>query len=420
MTKNDILWEKAKRIFPGGVNSPVRAFKAVGGTPIVFESGKGSKLTSVDGKEYIDYVGAWGPQILGHAHPAITEAIKKAASNSASFGASCNLEIELGEKILSSIPSIEIIRFVNSGTEAAMSALRLARGFTGRNKIIKFAGCYHGHADFLLVKAGSGAMTFGTPDSKGVPESYASETLIARYNDINDVDRIIKMHEKEIAGIILEPVVGNMGVVLPEKDFIEGLRSRCDKIGALLIFDEVMTGFRVSRSCAQGLFGIKPDLTCLGKIIGGGLPIGAYGGRREIMEQLSPLGPVYQAGTNSGNPVVMAAGSAALENLTPTVYEKLEHLSNMLEKGFKKFSKRKILIQRCGSMMTLFFVNDAEARIRSADDLDIVDRKIYGEYFQHMLKNGIYLPPSQFEAFFVSAAHSEEDISRTIEAFSKF
>ncbi len=420
MTSNRELWIRAQSLFAGGVNSPVRAFRAVGGDPVYFASGRGSRLTSVEGRSYVDYVGAWGPQILGHARPEVVEAVREAAAETTSIGACGPREIALAEEIRSALPSMELIRFVNSGTEATMSALRLARGFTGRNKVVKFSGCYHGHADGLLVKAGSGAMTFGVPDSAGVPGSYAGETLVARYNDISDVEMLFDRHGGDVAAVILEPVVGNMGVVLPEPGFLEALRALCDETGALLVFDEVMTGFRVARGGAQARFGIRPDLTCLGKIIGGGLPVGAYGGRAEIMEMLAPLGPVYQAGTNSGNPVVMAAGLATLRLLTESVYDRLEELSNRLAQGLERCAEGRAIVQRVGSMLTLFFVRTPGVRVRNADDLSHVEKEPYARLFHHYLDGGIYAPPSAFEAFFVSHAHTDEEIDLTVDAFDRF
>lgn len=403
--KNDEAWKRAQKVMPGGVSSPVRAFKAVGGEPLFIARGYGSRLLDIDGREYIDYVGAWGPQILGHAHPEVVEAIRAAVGGSTAFGAPCERETILAEMIIAAIPSMEMVRFVNSGTEATMSALRLARGVTGRTKIIKFAGCYHGHSDGLLVKAGSGATTLGIPDSKGVPPSFAAETVIASFNDT-------AIDERDIAAVIVEPVAGNMGVVPPEKGFLESLRAFCDRSGALLIFDEVMTGFRVAHGSAQARFGVTPDITCLGKIIGGGLPVGAYGARREIMEWVAPAGPVYQAGTNSGNPIAMAAGIATLNNLTPDFYKRLESRAS----AFDQLNLEGARLQRVGSMMTLFF---SEKPVRTYDDLEHVDASRYKKLHAHGLASGLYFPPSAFEAFFVSGAHTEEDIEQTIATLKK-
>ncbi len=422
MNRNEAAWEAARRVFPGGVNSPVRAFKSVGGTPRFMHRGSGSRMWDVDGTEYIDYVGAWGPQILGHAHPAVTEAIQKACQDGTAFGTPGERETELAHLVMGALPSIEVIRFVNSGTEATMSALRLARGFTRRSKILKFAGCYHGHGDGLLVKAGSGAMTFGVPDSAGVPTSVAGETLVARYNDLADVDRVFDQHAGDLAAVILEPVVGNMGLVPPAPGFLEGLRERCTRAGALLVFDEVMTGFRVARGSAQGRFGIRPDLTCLGKIVGGGLPVGAYGGRREIMDLLAPSGPVYQAGTNSGNPVVMAAGIATLSLLTDELYAGLEARAAQLVNGLRAAAGQRAIVQNVGSMMTLFWRKEGSAAtaIRNYDDTVEVDAEKFGRLFHHYLDRGVYMPPSTFEAFFLSAAHTASDVDRTLEVFRSF
>jgi glutamate-1-semialdehyde 2,1-aminomutase len=431
MNRNEAAWSAARKLLPGGVNSPVRAFGSVGGTPVFFASGSGAYLEDLDGRRYLDFVGAWGPQILGHAHPEVVEAIRDAAGRGTAFGAPTQAETRLAEAVIEAVPSVEIVRMVNSGTEATMSAIRLARGFTGRAKILKFAGCYHGHADGLLVKAGSGALTFGVPDSAGVPPGYASETLVARYNDVEDVDRILDAHANDLAAIILEPVVGNMGVVPPNEGFLEVLRERCNTSGSLLIFDEVMTGFRVALGGAQWRFGITPDLTCLGKIIGGGLPVGAYGGRAEIMAKLSPAGPVYQAGTNSGNPIAMAAGLATLRNLTPALYHDLEARSRRLGEGLQAAVGARGVVQHVGSMMTLFWLSDRAIEgarqtgeriesIQCADDLAVVDKERYARFFRLALENGIYLPPSQFEAFFLSAAHTDEEIDRFIAVAREF
>ncbi|MFN3477472.1 MAG: glutamate-1-semialdehyde 2,1-aminomutase, partial [Candidatus Methylomirabilales bacterium] len=410
-------FEEAKRYLVGGVNSPVRAFQGVRLEPFFVERALGSRIYDVDGNEYIDYVGSYGPLILGHAPPQVVKAVQAAAERGTSYGAPTASETELAKLIVDALPSIELIRFVNSGTEATMSAIRLARGYTGRGRIVKFEGCYHGHADSLLVKAGSGAMTFGIPDSLGVPPDLAKQTITLPYNHIDAVAQAFQAWGAEIACVIVEPVAGNMGVVLPRPGFLEGLREITSRYGALLIFDEVITGFRVSYSGAQGLYGVRPDLTCLGKIIGGGLPIGAYGGRREIMERVAPLGAVYQAGTLSGNPLAMRAGIETLKLLkSPGFYGVLEEKAKALEEGFKegaKEAKVPIQINRLGSMLTVFFtetevVDDATAKTS--------DTKAYARFFARMLKRGIFLPPSQFEACFLSAAHSDEDLQKTLSA----
>lgn len=408
------LFEEAKRYLVGGVNSPVRAFKAVGGEPFVVERARGSRVIDVDGNEYIDYVLSFGPLILGHAPPQVVKAVQEAAERGTSYGAPTASETELAKLIVDALPSMELIRFVSSGTEATMSAIRLARGYTGRGRIVKFEGCYHGHADSLLVKAGSGAMTFGIPDSLGVPPDLAQQTITLPYNNIDAVAEVFTAVGTEIACVIVEPVAGNMGVVVPRPGFLEGLREITSRYGALLIFDEVITGFRLSYGGAQTLYGIRPDLTCLGKIIGGGLPVGAYGGRREIMEKVAPLGPVYQAGTLSGNPLAMRAGIETLKLLqSPGFYGVLEEKAKALEEGFKEGAKKAkvpMKINRSGSMFTLFFtetevVDDATAKTS--------DTKAYARFFAGMLQRGIFLPPSQFEACFLSAAHSDEDLQKT-------
>jgi len=410
---------KAKQLIPGGVNSPVRAFKSVGGTPRFIARAHGSRIVDVDGHSYIDYVGSWGPMILGHTHPDVLHAIKETANHGVSFGAPCELEIELAEMVIEMVPSIEVVRFVNSGTEATMSALRLARGFTGRDKILKFEGGYHGHADGLLVKAGSGAATFGVPDSGGVPDDYAKLTLTAPFNDLAAVQRIFAENKGEIACIIVEPIPGNTGVLdLFSTGFLQALRDLCTAEGTLLIFDEVMCGFRVAAGGAQQLFGITPDLTCLGKIIGGGLPVGAYGGRAEIMRKIAPDGPVYQAGTLSGNPLAMSAGIATLKNLrNPRLYERLEQRSAALFDGLLAGCKEAGVPaagNRFGSMFTIFFTE--LATVNSYADVCTCDTKFFGQFFNGMLDEGIYLAPSQFEAAFVSAAHTDEDIEATVAA----
>ena len=412
------LFERALRVIPGGVNSPVRAFKSVGGTPLFIRRAEGAYVEDEDGRRYVDYVGSWGPMLLGHADPDVVEAVRKAAADSTSFGAPTRIEVEMAELICEIVPSIESVRMVNSGTEATMSAARLARGFTGRDKIIKFEGNYHGHADFFLIAAGSGATTLGQPNSPGVTAGTARDTLLARYNDVDDVRRLAREHAGEVAAVIVEPVAGNMGCIPPEPGFLEGLRALCDEEGIVLIFDEVMTGFRVARGGAQERFGIRPDLTTLGKIIGGGMPVGAYGGRREIMEQLSPQGPVYQAGTLSGNPVAMAAGYAVLRRLVERteLYEALEWTSRRLEVGTRKNLEDLGLnyyTTRVGSMGSLFFSNDPVVNYEQAKACDTV---LFGRYFHEMLRRGIYLAPSQFEAFFVSTAHGEAEIDITLEA----
>ncbi len=411
------IFERARQHMPGGVSSPVRAFKAVGGDPIVTASGSGSKVRDADGNEYIDYVGAYGPLILGHAHTVVTSAIARAAERGTAYGATTELEIELARLIVEAMSSIEMVRFVSSGTEATMSALRLARAYTGCDKILKFEGCYHGHADGLLVQAGSGVATLGLSDSPGVPASYTRETLVAPYNDLAAVETLFDSHGDDIACVIVEPVAANMGVVLPIPGFLVGLREITRQAGALLIFDEVITGFRLAYGGAQSMYGITPDLTCLGKIIGGGLPVGAYGGRREIMERLAPVGPVYQAGTLSGNPLAMAAGIAVLTELgKDATYAKLEDLSVSLESGLKKAiaqAELPVHIQRIGSIMTLFFSDSPVFNYASARRSDT---ELYARYFRAMLKRGVYLAPSQFEAMFVSLAHTEADVQATIVA----
>ncbi|MBI5476758.1 MAG: glutamate-1-semialdehyde 2,1-aminomutase [Ignavibacteriales bacterium] len=417
-TKSNKLFLKAKKFIPGGVNSPVRAFKSVGTTPRFIEHAKGAYLWDVDGNKYIDYIGSWGPMILGHSHPSILKAINKKAKHGTSFGAPTELEVKIAELITKMVPSIEMLRMVNSGTEATMSAIRLARAYTGKDKIIKFDGCYHGHADSFLIKAGSGAATFGTPDSPGVTKSTAADTLNATFNNIDSVNKIINDHKFEIAAIIVEPVVGNMGCIPPKPGFLEALRAICTKQKIILIFDEVMTGFRVSAEGAQELYGIKPDLTTLGKIIGGGLPVGAYGGRREIMKLVAPNGPMYQAGTLSGNPLAMAAGFEMLSilNKNKSIYKHLEQSSKQIEEGFKDNFKKlnlNFVINRVGSMFTLFFTNN---EVTDADSARMSDTNLFGIYFRAMLENGIYLPPSQYEAAFVSTEHTEILIDKTIRA----
>lgn len=414
------LFEEAKKHIPGGVNSPVRAFRSVGGDPLFIKKAKGSKIFDADGKSYIDYVLSWGPMILGHAHPKVSSALKKAVASGTSFGAPTELEIILAKMVKKAVPSIELVRMVSSGTEATMSAIRAARGFTGRDKILKFDGCYHGHGDSLLVKAGSGVATFGLPDSPGVPADLAKHTLTVSYNDIDSVKDLCSREGESIACIIVEPVAGNMGCVPPEPGFLEGLRQVCDQYGIVLIFDEVMTGFRVSFGGAQQLYNIKPDLTTLGKVIGGGLPVGAYGGKREIMEKISPLGPIYQAGTLSGNPLAMTAGIETLKLLSKAgVYKSLELKSAELEKGLKAvFAEAGVpaTFNRVGSMFTAFFT---EAKVKDFASAKTSDTERFGKFFRAMLANGINLAPSQFEAAFLSLAHTTADINRTVDAARK-
>jgi len=404
-------------MIPGGVNSPVRAFKAIGIPPIFIDRAKGSKIWDVDRNEYIDYVGSWGPMILGHAHPKVVAALKRTAPKGMSFGASTPLEIELAIKVKKAFPSMELMRMVSSGTEAVMSAIRVARGYTGRNKILKFEGCYHGHGDSLLVKAGSGATTFGIPDSLGVPEDLAKHTLTAPYNDLESVKALVNQYPEQIACIIVEPIAGNMGVVLPEKGFLEGLRKICDERGILLLFDEVITGFRVAYGGAQELYGIKADMTCLGKIIGGGLPVGAYGGKEKIMERVAPLGGVYQAGTLSGNPLAMAAGIATLEILKPKkIYQDLEKKTYYLADRISEIAEERgipISINRTRGMFTLFFT---EGPVRDYSTAKMSDTKRFAKFFVEIMNEGIYLPPSQFEAWFLSLTHTQKDLDKTIEA----
>ena len=411
------LFEEAQRYLPGGVNSPVRAFRAVGGRPFFVEKGDGSRVYDVDGNVYIDYVCSWGPLILGHAHPQVVEALQKTVERGTSYGAPTELEVTLARMVTEALPSVEMVRFVSSGTEAVMSALRVARAYTQRDKVVKFAGCYHGHVDSLLVKAGSGALTLGVPNSAGVPEAVARDTITVSYNNLDQVREVMGSLGKEVACIIVEPVAGNMGVVAPSPGFLEGLRELTQKYGALLIFDEVITGFRLSYGGAQGLYGIRPDLTCLGKVIGGGLPVGAYGGRREIMEHVAPLGPAYQAGTLSGNPLAMTAGIQTLTLLrSGRIYEELEEQGRSLAEGTEEAYRAANLLcclNRVGSMWTLFFTHGP-----LKDDRDIERANVggYARYFRAMLDRGISLPPSQFEAAFLSAAHSTQDVAETIEA----
>jgi glutamate-1-semialdehyde 2,1-aminomutase len=412
------LYKEASRYIPGGVNSPVRAFKSVGGNPLFIKKAKGSKIYDVDGQEFIDYVGSWGPHIFGHNPDFIKNALLDTLENGTSFGAPTELELKMAKLIVELVPSVEMVRMVNSGTEATMSAVRAARGYTRKDKIIKFEGCYHGHADFFLIKAGSGALTLGTPDSPGVTKANAADTLVATYNDLDSVKKLIKENKKEIAAVIIEPIAGNVGVIKANDDFIKGLRELCSDEKIILIFDEVMTGFRVSSGGAQKLFKLKPDLTTFGKIIGGGLPVGAFGGKKEIMEMISPHGPVYQAGTLSGNPLAMSAGFAALSHIkkNPDIYEKLEEKSNYLETGFReniKLLNKKFALNRVGSMMSLFFTENDVTDYKSAISSDTI---LFGKYFLSMLMKGVYLAPSQYEALFVSTEHSIEDLNYTIKA----
>ncbi len=418
LNNSQALFTRAKAVIPGGVNSPVRAFNAVGGSPVFFQRAEGAYLFDEDGNKYIDYIGSWGPMILGHAYPPVVEAVRDAATRSTSFGAPTRLEVEMAELICDMVPNVEKIRMVNSGTEACMSAIRVARGFTGRAKIIKFVGCYHGHADSFLIKAGSGAATFGTPSSPGVTPGTAADTLTARYNDILDVRRLFKENPDQIAAIIVEPVAGNMGCILPEAGFLEGLRSLCDEHGALLIFDEVMTGFRLARGGAQEVFDINADLVTYGKIIGAGLPVGAYGGRADVMNVVSPIGPVYQAGTLSGNPLAMSAGLTLLRELHahPSMYHELDKKCEYLAVGLAKvLSERSIphTIQRIGSMISIFF--DAKP-VSNYDDVMATDIPRFNAFFHAMLKQGVYLPPAAFESWFLSNALSLDDLDATIAA----
>jgi glutamate-1-semialdehyde 2,1-aminomutase len=417
-TKSSELFAEAQLHMPGGVNSPVRAFKSVGRDPLYIERASGARIWDADGNEFVDYIGSWGPMIVGHAHPRVIKAIQATAENGTSFGASNEKEIELAKLIKKFVPAIEIVRMVNSGTEATMSAMRLARGFTGRDKIIKFEGCYHGHGDSFLIKAGSGVATLGLPDSPGVTKSTAKDTLTARYNDIESVYELVEQNKREVAAIFIEPVGGNMGCVPAAKEFLEALRELCTAEKILLVFDEVMTGFRLAKGGAQELYGVTPDLTTFGKIIGGGLPVGAYGGRAEIMKMIAPAGAVYQAGTLSGNPLAMTAGLETLKIIdeTPDFYAQLEeksaYLTDGIADGLKK-SGSNYTINRTGSMFTLFFT---ALEVVDFDTAKLSDTQKFARYFGAMLESGIYLPPSQFEACFVSFAHSREDLDKTIAA----
>ena len=412
------LFDRANKVIPGGVNSPVRAFKAVGGNPLFIKSAKGAYLYDVDGNKYIELINSWGPMILGHANEIIEEAVQKVLKSSFSFGAPTAAEVEMAELITSMVPSIEKVRMVNSGTEATMSAVRLARGFTGKNKIIKFEGCYHGHGDSFLIAAGSGVATMGSPDSPGVTQGTANDTLTAPYNDLVAVESLINENKDKIAAIILEPVAGNMGCVLPKEGYLQGLRKLCDEHNIILIFDEVMTGFRLAKGGAQEVFGVKPDLTTLGKIIGGGMPVGAYGGRKDIMDFVSPSGPVYQAGTLSGNPIAMAAGLAMLNNLNdhPEVYTNLENVSKQIEEGYRSTLNKlgkSYTINRIGSMISLFFT---DKEVNNFEDAKTCDTSLFGKYFREMLNQGVYLAPSQFESLFLSTAITSEHVNQIVEA----
>ncbi|MFC4556588.1 glutamate-1-semialdehyde 2,1-aminomutase [Virgibacillus kekensis] len=414
--KSEDAYKEAVDLMPGGVNSPVRAFKSVGMSPVFMESGKGSKIVDIDKNEYIDYVLSWGPLILGHADGRVVEKLKEVAEKGTSFGAPTLLENKLAQLVIDRVPSIEMVRMVNSGTEATMSALRLARGYTGRDKILKFEGNYHGHGDSLLIKAGSGVATLGLPDSPGVPESIAQNTITVPYNDVESVRYAFETYGEDIAAVIVEPVSGNMGVVPPQENFLQDLRKITENNGSVLIFDEVMTGFRVGYNCAQGYFGVTPDLTCLGKVIGGGLPVGAYGGKREIMESVAPTGSIYQAGTLSGNPLAMTAGYETLNALEPSSYEDINAKVDRLVEGYKQAAidyDIPLHINRAGSMVGFFFTNEPVINYESAQQSNL---DYFSQYYRAMMEEGIFLPPSQFEGLFLSTAHTEEDIEKTIQA----
>ena len=417
MSKSEELFKEAARYMPGGVNSPVRAFRGIEMAPRFIREGRGCRITDEDGQDYIDYIGAYGPLILGHRHPSVVAALKEAVDRGTAFGAPTALEVQMAKRVTELVPSVDVVRMVNSGTEATLSAIRLARAATGRDGIVKFEGCYHGHGDSFLIKAGSGALTMGVPDSPGVPASLASLTHSATFNDLASVQGVLAAEPDAIAAVIVEPVAGNMGVVPPAKGFLEGLRELSTEYGALLIFDEVMTGFRISRGGAQELYGVTPDLTTLGKVIGGGLPVGAYGGRRDLMEQVAPAGPVYQAGTLSGNPLAMIAGLAQLEALeTSNAWERLESTSELLETGMRDILEElglPLALNRVGSMMTLFFT---EGEVTNFEQATSANTKHHARFFRNMLESGIHLPPSQFEALFVSLAHEQDDVDRTLEA----
>ena len=415
-SRSQILFELSQQVIPAGVNSPVRAFKSVGGTPVFFQRAQGARAWDVDGKEYIDYVGSWGPLVVGHAHPEVVAAVQAAAANGLSFGAPTEAEYELAAALCRTLPSLELVRLVSSGTEATMSAIRLARGFTGRDKIVKFEGCYHGHADALLVKAGSGALTFGQPSSAGVPPEVVAHTLALEFNDIDGVARAFERDGKQIAAVIVEPVAGNMNLILPRQGFLEGLRKLCTDYGALLIFDEVMTGFRVGPQGAQGLYGIRPDLTTLGKVVGGGMPLGAFGGRRDVMQCIAPLGPVYQAGTLSGNPLAVAAGRATLKLVQAAgFFDRLSATTTSLSEGLERAGREAgvaISAQSIGGMFGVYF---AERPPQSHAEVLACNRDAFNRFFHAMLDSGVYLAPSAFEAGFVSAAHTARDIQQTVE-----
>jgi glutamate-1-semialdehyde 2,1-aminomutase len=421
MTKSSELYQKAQLTIPGGVNSPVRAFNGVGGTPIFVEKADGPYIFDADGTAYIDYVGSWGPMILGHNHPAIRQAVIEAAERGLSFGAPTAVEVEMAELVSSIVPSMEQLRMVNSGTEATMSAIRLARGFTGRDKILKFEGCYHGHADSLLVKAGSGALTLGQPSSPGVPADFAKYTLTATYNDLASVQALFDANKGEIACIIVEPVAGNMNCIPPVDGFLAGLKTICDNEGALLIFDEVMTGFRVAQGCAQAYYQIKPDLTCLGKVLGGGMPVGAFGGRKEVMQHIAPTGPVYQAGTLSGNPLAMAAGIASLKALIAAGNEaQLASKTKQIADGLKRLAQKHaipLVVHQVGGMFGFFFTE--QTQITCYQDVAQCDVERFKQFFHLMLEEGIYLAPSAFEASFTSLAHGEDEIKKTLQAVDR-
>jgi glutamate-1-semialdehyde 2,1-aminomutase len=419
MKRSEKLFAEARRVIPGGVNSPVRAWKSVGGTPRFFSRGQGARVTDVDGRSYVDFVCSWGPLIFGHAHPSVVLAVQDAAARGVSFGAPTPGEVELAREIVGAYPSIEKVRLVSSGTEATMSAIRVARAFTKRPSVLKFAGCYHGHVDALLIRAGSGSTTFGTPDSDGVPEAFTSLTHIAEFNDVGESEACLHSYGREIAAVIIEPVVGNMGVVLPKPGFLEAVRKLTRRSGALLIFDEVITGFRLAKGGVQELTGIAADLTCLGKILGGGLPVAAFGGRSEVMDKLSPIGGTYQAGTLSGNPLAVAAGLATLRELGPKTYARLEALGARLQEKLRRVLRdRRVpaVVNRAGSMFTLFF---GVERVENFSEACAADAKAYGRFFHGMLERGFYLPPSQFEAAFLSLAHGDADVDGFAEAASE-
>lgn len=422
MTKSEELFARACKVIPGGVNSPVRAFGSIGGTPRMITSAEGAHMTDEDGNTYIDFIGSWGPMILGHNHPAVKEAVIKACEKGLSFGTATKLEVEMAELICDSIPNVDMVRMVNSGTEAVMSAIRTARGYTGRDKIVKFMGCYHGHSDALLVQAGSGVMTAGIPDSAGVPKGCTQDTLSAVYNDLTSVKKLFETFPKEIAAVIVEPIAANMGVVPPQEGFLKGLRDLCTEYGAVLIFDEVITGFRLGFTGAQGYFGIDADMVTYGKIIGAGMPVGAYGGRREIMERVAPSGPVYQAGTLSGNPAAMAAGLTQLTILKeqPEIYKELNEKANWFYGEIKKLTEESeipVHVNAEGSLGCIYFTGTEVVNYETAKTSDTA---MYGRYFHHMLENGIHLAPAQFEAMFLSAAHTKEELTKVLEVMKEF